>query len=412
MRLQKTRFEITLHTSIRIIVANILLLSTALHAAGYAFNETVPDVRLPASLSGGSACPVPSRQLTSTGSIAIRWSTALSTNPVTIMTQDQTPNGRLSEIEQAIQQSLGVWMGVSGTTLLPASLAPLTRVSAATSCGADGINSICFDQPDMAFTPGVLAFTRIVTADHIGEQLANGSAATFPGQILDADIFFNPDDSNVIFSTPAVLGANPKSYDLESILTHELGHFLGFSHSAIWSAMMYPFAPAPGTISGVRPTVQAPDAPLADDDRTGLRVLYSDPTDATYVGSIEGRIVPANSLSLPANPPGVTGLFGAHVVAVDAASGAVVAGVLGGWSCTSPGPAQFDGSYAIQALPIGHSYQVYAEALNGAVDPTQVSNALTTLCRNPTTDAGWPPLQSCVVPSANTGFTLRVRPAP
>jgi hypothetical protein len=237
------------------------------------------------------------------------------------------------------------------------------------------------------------------------------TAAAGPGQILDADIFFNPADSNVIFSTPAVLSANLKSYDLESILVHELGHFFGFSHSAIWSAMMYPFAPAPGTISGVRPTAQAPDGPLAEDDRTGLRVLYPDPTDLTYVGSIQGEIVPANSLSLPANPPGVTGLFGTHVVAVDAASGAVVAGVLGGWSCASPGPAQFDGSYAIQALPVGHSYQVYAEALNGAVDPTHVSNSLSTLCRNPTTDAGWPPLSSCVVPSPSTSFTLRVRPS-
>jgi len=108
----------------------------------------------------------------------------------------------------------------------------------------------------------------------------------------------------------------------------------------------------------------------------------------------------------------VTGLFGTHVVVVDAASGSVVAGVLGGWSCSGLGPAQFDGGYVIQALPIGHSYQVYAEALNGAVDPTQISNALTTLCRNPTTDAGWPPLSSCVVPSAATSFTLRARPAP
>jgi len=108
----------------------------------------------------------------------------------------------------------------------------------------------------------------------------------------------------------------------------------------------------------------------------------------------------------------VTGLFGTHVVVVDAASGSVVAGVLGGWSCSGLGPAQFDGGYVIQALPIGHSYQVYVEALNGAVDPTQVSNALTTLCRNPTTDAGWPPLSSCVVPSATTSFTLRVLPAP
>src|SRR5258707_7095534 len=383
-----------------------------LTAQGYAFNEIVPDVREPGSVSGGSACPVPSHHLTSPAAIAFRWSTMLGTNPKTILTQNQTATGGLNEIVQVIQQSLSVWSSVSGTALTASSIAPLVRGTAATSCGTDGINSICFDQPDMAFTPGVLAFPRIVTADHAGEQLANGPAAKGPGQILDADIFFNPGDSTVIFSTPTVLSSNPKSYDLESILTHELGHFFGFSHSAIWSAMMYPYAPAPGTISGTRPTVQAPDAPLADDDRTGLRVLYPDATDTTHIGSIQGKILPANSLSLPANPPGVTGLFGTHVVAVDAASGSVVAGVLGGWSCAALGPAQFDGSYVIQALPIGHSYQVYAEALNGAVDPTQVSNALTTLCRNPTTDAGWPPLSSCVVPSAATSFTSRVRPAP
>lgn len=175
---------------------------------------------------------------------------------------------------------------------------------------------------------------------------------------------------------------------------------------------MYPYAPAPGTFSGVRPTAQQPDAPLAEDDRTGLRVLYPDPTDTVHTGSIQGRILPANPLSLPASPPGVIGIFGSHVVAIDAASGAVIAGVLGGWSCSDNGPAQFDGSYLLQALPVGRSYQIYAEALNGAVDPSQVSNALMTLCRNPTTDAGWPPLSSCVVPQANVSFTLRVRPSP
>ena len=211
-------------------LALVLVFANSRQASGYAFNETVPDVRLPASLSGGSACPVPSRQLTAADSIALRWSTSLSTNPVTILTQNQTATGRLTEIEQVIQQSLAVWTSVSGTTLRPGSLGPLTRISATASCGADGINSMCFDQPDMAFTPGVLAFTRIVTADHAGEQLANGTAAAGPGQILDADIFFNPGDSRVIFATPAVLSTNPKSYDLESILTHELGHFFGFSH--------------------------------------------------------------------------------------------------------------------------------------------------------------------------------------
>jgi predicted Zn-dependent protease len=88
------------------------------------------------------------------------------------------------------------------------------------------------------------------------------------------------------FATPQALSSNPKSYDLESIVIHELGHTLGFSHSAVWSVMMFPFAPARGTISGVRPTAQFPDAPLGEDDRTGLRVLYHDPFDVTYLGSI------------------------------------------------------------------------------------------------------------------------------
>jgi matrixin len=379
---------------------------------GYSFNQIVPDLRQPVSASGGSACPIPAHQLAGPGSIAVRWSTVLGTNPKTILTSNQTFSGQLNEIEQVIQQSLQVWTGVSGSSLTPASLGALTRVGSASVCGSDGINSICFDQPDMAFTPGVLAFTRVITADAIGVQVGSGPVSTEVGQILDADIYFNPSDSKVTFATPQALGANPNSYDLESILTHELGHFLGFSHSAVWSAMMFPFAPAPGTFTGIRPTTQQPDAPLGDDDRTGLRVLYSDPNDTLYVGSIQGRILPANLLSLPSAPPGVTGIFGAHVVAVDASSGSVVAGTLGGWSCKAPGPVQFDGGYLIDHLPIGRSYSIYAEPLDGAVAPSEVTNALVTLCRNSTTDPGWPPTQGCVVPLVNQEFTARTRPAP
>jgi matrixin len=156
-------------------------------------------------------------------------------------------------------------------------LTPLTRTAQQNACGADGLNSICFDQMDMAFTPGVLAFRRAITADVTGIHIGNSSASTELGQILDADIYFSPGDPNTTFATPQALASSPKAYDLESVLTHELGHFLGFSHSAVWSAMMFPYAPAPGTISGARPTAQQPDAPLADDDRTGLRVLYPDP---------------------------------------------------------------------------------------------------------------------------------------
>jgi len=68
-------------------------------AQAYAFNMIVPDVRQPSAVSGGSACPVKARQLISAGSIAIQWSTALNLNPVTIVTQNQTASGRLTEIE-------------------------------------------------------------------------------------------------------------------------------------------------------------------------------------------------------------------------------------------------------------------------------------------------------------------------
>lgn len=402
----------TIHKLAAFSVALLYSLWSTVSVHAYSFNEIVPDVRQPASDSGGSACPIPSHQLISPGSITVRWSTALGTSPQTILTNDQTPAGQLNEIEQVILQSLQTWTGVAGTVLTPAALSPLARVSAANSCGSDGINSICFDQPDAAFTPGVLAFTRVITADAVGIQVGNGPVSTEPGQILDADIYFNPGDSAVSFATPPALSAHPKSYDLQSLLTHELGHFFGFSHSAVWNAMMFPFAPAQGTFTGTRPTVQQPDAPLGDDDRTGLRTLYGDPNDTLYVGSIQGRILPANPMSLPSSPPGVTGIFGAHVVAVDTSSGSVIASALGGWSCKAPGPVQFDGSYLIDHLSVGRTYSVYAEPLDGAVAPSEVSNALVTLCRNSTTDPGWPPAQGCVVPSVNQEFTTRTRPAP
>jgi len=201
------------------------------------------------------------------------------------------------------------------------------------------------------------------------------------------------------------------AYDLESLLIHELGHALGFSHSAVRNATMFPFAPAPGTFTGMRPTAQQPDAPPADDDRTGLRVLCHDPIDTQFVGSIEGRILPADLLAGPASLPGVMGIFGAHIVAVDANTGSVVAGTLGGWSCQAPGPVQFDGSYSINALAVNHSYKIYAEPLSDAIGSSQ-TNATFSLCRNPTTDPGSRLPQGCVVPSADLEFTAATFTSP
>jgi len=274
------------------------------------------------------------------------------------------------------------------------------------------LNTICFNQPDDAFTTGVLSFTRVVTADVVGEQAGPGTPlSTFPGEILDADILLRTGDSTVTFATPAALASNPNAYDLETILAHELGHFFGLGHSGVWAAMMQPYAPGPGEFFGARPTAQAPDAPLADDDRTGLRVLYPDPADTTHIGVIAGRVLPSNPLELPS---GTTGEFGAQVVAVDAGTGAVAASTIGGWSCADPGPPQFDGAYRIERLAVGptQAYIVYAEPLDGPLEPSDVPGATTALCRNAITDASWPAQFSCTVPAVNNEFSTKARAGP
>ena len=407
-----------LRTAISVVMAWILLCQvTAISTGAYALGSSVGDMRQAAARSGGTSCPQLTRFDVSTpGAINRQWSTSLGTNPVTILTVDQTAAGQLIEIENVIQQSLGAWTGVPGSSLKPVTLGTLQRTSSPAACtSSDGFNSICLNQNDPAFAVGVLAFTRVVSADTAGEQLsATTLPSTFVGQILDADVLLRPADALTKFATPAALPANPNAYDLASILTHELGHSFGFSHSAVWRAMMFPFAPPPGQFTGIRPGSQSPDAALSDDDRTGLRVLYPDPSDTTRVGTILGRILPANPSALPLAPPGVTGVFPVQVVAVDTATGAVAAATMAGWSCTDPGPAQFDGSYAFKRLPVGasQSYEVYAEPLDGPVMPGDVIYNPTGLCRNSATDPGWPAQFACTLPPFAAPFSARVRPGP
>jgi hypothetical protein len=390
---------------------------TAINSGGYDLGTVVADMRQPAAQSGGTSCPQLTRfDITTPGAINRQWSTALGASPVTILTAIQTTSGRLNEIESVIRTSLSVWTSVSGTLLIPSSLGPLQRTPTEAACSSsDGINSICFDQNDPGFTLGVLAFTRVVSADSIGEQLApNTRASTFVGEILDADVLVEPGNASVTFATPAALAANPNAYDLESILTHELGHSFGFNHSGVWSAMMFPYAPPEGQFTMMRPTGQSPDAPLSDDDRAGLRILYPNPSDSVHIGAISGRVLPANPLALPLSPEGVTGIFPAQVVALDGTTGAVEAATLGGWSCADPGPPQFDGSYSLQHLPVGsaQTYEVYAEPLDGIIYLGNVIYNLTSLCRNPETDIGWPTQYACVVPPSAAPFSARIRPGP
>ena len=400
-----------------IAIAMTWLLLLQITAGAYTLGTEVADMRQPASLSGGTSCPQPTRFDVSTpGTINRQWSTSLGNSPVTILTADQTSTGQLTEIEAVIQQGLAAWTGVPGTSLTPSSLGTLQRTPSANACSSsDGLNSICFNQNDAGFALGVLAFTRVVSADAVGEQLSTSTApSTFIGEILDADVLSLPGNANTTFATPAALPSNPNAYDLESIVTHELGHSFGFNHSGVWGAMMFPFSPQPGQMTGTRPTAQSPDAPLSDDDRTGLRMLYPDPSDSAHIGAISGHVLPANPLALPISPAGVTGIFPAQVVALDNATGTVTAAVMAGWSCSDPGPAQFDGTFSLQRLLVGtsQSYQIYAEPLDGPVVLGNVIYNLNSLCRNSTTDPGWPAQYGCAAPASAAPFSARIRPGP
>jgi hypothetical protein len=394
-------------------LAAILLLIHSFLAApagGYTFDYIAPA-------DGG--CPQPGHQDLSPGaSITRQWSTSLPLQPTIITAAAPGSAAQLNEIEATISQSFGIWTGVSGTLLNlstnPNALAPITRTDTQDACtsdqgtDADGTNTICFNQSSSAFAFGVLAFTRAITADAPGISVGAGAPSTFAGEILDADICFR-NDGQAQFATPNVLANRPGAYDLESLLAHELGHMFGLDHSGIWRALMFPFGPVPGTFLGRRPSAQAPDAPLADDDRIGLRVLYPDPTDTTDSGVISGRVLPANPFALAAFPqpsPGqfVTGMFGAHIVAVDADSGAVMAGTMGGLSCDPANrQVRFDGSYQIWHLPVGRDYKIYAEPFDGAVQAADVGNVTARLCRGDASPA-------CTVPPVNTNFAARVLP--
>ncbi len=399
-------------------VTIVLFFFSAISPAGalpYSVDSTIPQ-------AGG--CPQPNHfNLARAAPLNRRWSTAMTTllSPTVLTVAAQHSPAQLAEINQAILDSFGVWSGVAGTTMnataYPGLFAPLQQVTTIDACtndaqnDVDGLNTICFNQSSAAFTSGVLAFTRTFTANAPGAVVGASGSAAFAGQILDADTLFR-NDGQATFATPGAL-AQPQgagAYDLESLLTHELGHWMGLDHSAVIRAMMFPFAPPPGQFLGNRPDGSVPDGPLADDDRTGIRAQYPDPNDALNVGAIRGRIVPANPFALAtfaAPSPGVpvSGMMGAHVVAVDAETGSVIAGTLAGWSCNvADPPTQFDGSFDLERLPVGHSYNLYAESLVGLAVPGDFSDVFTGLCSSSVAP-------TCMVPPVNTNFNVRILPA-
>jgi len=191
---------------------------------------------------------------------------------------------------------------------------------------------------DFSASDGTLALTT---------TFSNGS-----GVISQADIYFNPNpQNNVRFVTdPQATPCSTSSpQDLQTVATHEIGHFFGLDHSGIARAIMYPFAPCILTT-------------LSYDDLAGISTSYPSPAPVVPMGKITGTV----SLAPNGSP-----VFAAHVFANSTTANNPFA-AFNNIRKTPIGTLTLpNGSFTISGVP-ADSYVVMAEPLDGPVDKTAV----------------------------------------
>ncbi len=149
------------------------------------------------------------------------------------------------------QTSLGTWQAVFAPDTVTLSLA--APVAAAPHAG-DGVNTVRWatasDDPDIE--PGVLANT------YLAYRAADGA-------IQDADVVLNAVD----FHWATTLADCGNEYDVQSALTHELGHALGLAHS-----LGHPEA----TMFATGDACEIGKRDLDPDDTAAIAELYPTPT--------------------------------------------------------------------------------------------------------------------------------------
>lgn len=219
----------------------------------------------------------------------------------------------------AVRNALATWNGVTTANI---HFLPLQSTSAGIN-PSDGMMVI-----DVGASPGEVsmvggaggALAITVASYTVSPQSVNG--ANVPeGAILDTDIIINP---AYAFSTDG-----STAYDLQSVMTHELGHSLSANHTGLLGASMFQLN------SGQRF--------LTADDLAFVNSTYPLPSGAAVFGTISGMVT-SGGAPVPY----------ALLTAFDTSAGVTVGGV------TNP-----DGTYSFQVPP--GNYQMYAEPLNGVV---------------------------------------------
>ncbi len=326
-----------------------------------------------------------------------RWDNVPAT-PVSWLLNAATPSNNVSVnnsgcssspatcIQQALTNAFTTWtsarvaIGNTQQTLTDIAV-QYSGTSTLTSPVADDCQNVAgfSDTTSGDFSTGTIAFTEVATVTRPAgttgpfQYTCSGGAnriCSLDDCMADADIEFNP---KVNFTTSSTVPAN--TFSLQSAATHEEGHLLGLDHSGIGHTVMFPFGDT---------TAAGQQTQLSTDDAIGISFLYPSANFSTATGVISGKVSLNN-----------TGIFAAHVIAVNTVTGdAVIDGLTapdGTYTLTGVPP----GSYSVLALPLSPNSDSGILTLDnfsgwgcGYSDPTSQQPCSTTVPQNPTSYTG------------------------
>lgn len=208
---------------------------------------------------------------------------------------------------------------------IPSSFEKLDRARATWQVEGSGVS---FQRP--------LVGTAVAGKDGVNGIAVNDRLFEDSGFLAYTTTWF--DDAGVIQEADIQIDSQSiDGYDVQSLIEHELGHFLGLDHSGVVGAVMYPY-------------IAKTPVPLDSDDRVTLSAIYPSPALHASTATIRGEVRAATGA-----------IFAAQVVAISE-SGIAVASTLTDRS----------GSFVLSGLPAGQ-YRLYAEPLDGPVSRDHLS---------------------------------------
>jgi hypothetical protein len=233
--------------------------------------------------------------------------------------------------EQAdvFRQSYATWQGVSTASI---TFSEGAAVAGTTRPGYDTINLVSTFLTQAEFDvlgANALAVTILSSAVEGGSVDQFNRPIDFAGQIMEADIVFNP---STPFSTNTVTPTD--RIDLQSVATHEIGHLLGLDHTTLLSSVMFPTVFA---------GVNFPRT-LSTDDMAGVSTVYP-----------SGQFGSKGTLSGTVRTTSNAVVYGAIVTAVD-----------GNGQPAASAVTDAAGRYTIAGLEPG-AYTIYAEPMDGPI---------------------------------------------